>query len=251
MDKPVYEWIAAGEEWSEPWGGSSAQWYGSILPRIHFALPAQGILEIGSGFGRWSYYLREHGDHLHLVDPDPGCMEASRSRFGPDNKISYHLNSGDNLDMVSDASIDLIFSFDSLVHVRRTTLERYAEQFASKLTRDGLAFIHHSNLGAIASSAARRARALLRGRKTFGEDHQRNPEMSADLFREICEGNGLKVVSQEIVNWRGRRLIDCFSTVARADSKWQAAGSVYRNPDFMREAALIRRRARHYPKLQP
>ncbi len=23
MAKPVYEWIAAGEEWSEPWGGSA------------------------------------------------------------------------------------------------------------------------------------------------------------------------------------------------------------------------------------
>jgi hypothetical protein len=50
MAKPVYEWIAAGEEWSEPWGGSAAQWFGNIL---HTCLPADAILEIDSGFGHW------------------------------------------------------------------------------------------------------------------------------------------------------------------------------------------------------
>jgi hypothetical protein len=54
-----------------------------------------------------------------------------------------------------------------------------------------------------------------------------------------------------MVNWRGRRLIDCFSTIARKDSKWQSGGEPYRNPDFMREAELIRRRARHYPQVKP
>jgi SAM-dependent methyltransferase len=250
MAKPVYEWIAAGEEWSEPWGGSAAQWFGSVLPRIYFALPARAILEIGSGFGRWSFYLRDHCSHLHLLDPDQQCIEGCRSRFGTDQKVSYHLNTGDNLDMIPDGSIDLIFSFDSLVHVRRETLERYVRQFASKLTPDGLGFIHHSNLGAIASSIATRARALTGRKKTSRDDHQRDPGMSAQLFRELCEANHLKVVAQEIINWRGRKLIDCFSTLAPTDSKWTAAAAVYRNPDFMREAGLIRRRAHHYPRLQ-
>ena len=54
MAKPDYEWIQAGEEWSEPWGGSAPQWFGSIFPRIHAYFPANTILEIASGFGRWS-----------------------------------------------------------------------------------------------------------------------------------------------------------------------------------------------------
>src|SRR5213082_1595953 len=102
MRKSDYEWIAAGEEWSEPWGGSAAQWFGSILPRIHTALPAETIVEIGSGFGRWSYYLRQHCNQLHLVDPDPKCMEACRNRFGSDSKVSFHLNQNDNLAMIPD-----------------------------------------------------------------------------------------------------------------------------------------------------
>jgi hypothetical protein len=248
VEKADYEWIAAGEEWSEPWGGSAAQWFGSILPRIQAGLPANNIVEIASGFGRWSNYLRQHCHHLHLVEPDAQCLEACRRRFGPDPAISYHQNDGRSLAMIPDGSIDFIFSFDSLVHVRRQTIETYLGQFPAKLTQGGLAFIHHSNLGEFASSISRRARALAGKGKAAGADHQRDPEMTAGLFREICEQNGLKCLCQELVNWRGRRLIDCFSTIARHDSKWQSAPRPYRNSDFMREAELIRRRARHYPK---
>lgn len=248
MTKPDYEWIAAGEEWSEPWGGSAGQWFGSILPRIRGALPAKTILEIASGFGRWSYYLKQHCAHLHLVEPDARCMDACRRRFGEDPGLSYHLNDGRSLEMIPDGMIDFIFSFDSLVHVPPETIEAYIGQFATKLTTDGMAFIHHSNLGQFARSMSRRARALLSKRKIASTDHQRDPEMTADLFRELCQQNGLKCLCQELVNWRGRRLIDCFSMVARKDSKWQEFSRPFRNPDFMLEARLIRRLAQHYPK---
>jgi len=246
MGKPVYEWSAAGEEWSEPWGGSAAQWFGSILPRIQAALPADTIVEIGSGFGRWSYYLKQHCDQLQLVDPDPQCMDACRQRFAADPKVSYHRNEGDSLAMIPEGSIGFIFSFDSLVHVRRQSIETYLGQLAAKLKPDALGFIHHSNLGEYASSLARRSRALIR--KPPSSDHQRDPDMTAELFRQLCEQSGLKCVAQELVNWRGRRLIDCFSMIARLQSKWQPAKRPLQNRDFMLEAKLIRRAAEHYPR---
>ena len=248
MAKPVYEWIAAGEEWSEPWGGSAPQWFGSIFPRIEACLPAKTILEIASGFGRWSYYLKKHCSHLHLVDPAADCIEACQRRFASDAHLSYHVNDGRSLEMISNRSVDFAFSFDSLVHVRRENVEAYVGQLAEKLTEDGTGFIHHSNLGAYASSIARRARKLVSKGNIVGSDHQRDPEMTAELFRGLCEQHGLKCVCQELVNWRGRRLIDCFSTIARKDSKWQAAPAAFRNPNFMLEARLIRRRSQHYPR---
>jgi hypothetical protein len=247
MAKPVYEWIAAGEEWSEPWGGSAAQWFGSILPRIHACLPADAILEIASGFGRWSNYLKDHCRQLHLVDPAADCIEACRSRFAADAHVSCHVNDGHSLEMIPNRSIDFVFSFDSLVHVQRETLEAYLAQLAEKLTGEGRGFIHHSNLGEYASSIARRARKIVRG-GVLGADHQRDPEMTADLFRELAERHGLKCLSQELLNWRGRRLIDCFSTIARKDSKWQPASAPFRNANFMLEARLIRRRSQSYPE---
>jgi SAM-dependent methyltransferase len=248
MAKPAYEWIQAGEEWSEPWGGSAAQWFGSILPRIHGCLPANTILEIASGFGRWSYYLKEHCRHLHLVDPAADCIDACRSRFAADPQVSCHVNDGRSLEMIPNGSIDFVFSFDSLVHVRREILEAYLIQLPEKLTKEGRGFIHHSNLGEHASSLSRRARKIVSRENIVGSDHQRDPEMTAELFRDICEQHDLKCVAQELVNWRGRRLIDCFSTITRKDSKWKAMPAPFRNPDFMLEAQLIRRRSRHSPK---
>ncbi|HZE58393.1 MAG TPA: class I SAM-dependent methyltransferase [Chthoniobacterales bacterium] len=246
MGKPDYEWIAAGEEWSEPWGGSAGQWFGSILPRIQGALSAKTILEIGSGFGRWSHYLREHCTQLYLVDPDTRCMQACQERFATDSKVRFYRNEGDSLAGIADNSVDFIFSFDSLVHVQRQTIETYLSQFAAKLTPSGLGFIHHSNLGEYASSLARRVRTL-RG-KGMASDHQRDPEMTAGLFRQLAEQYGLQCLCQELVNWRGRRLIDCFSMIAPGESKRKAATRPLRNHDFMLEAQLIRRITQHYPK---
>ena len=50
--------------------------------------------------------------------------------------------------MVADRSVDFAFSFDSLVHADAEVLDAYAAELARTLAPDGVAFIHHSNLGA-------------------------------------------------------------------------------------------------------
>jgi hypothetical protein len=245
-----YDWKEGGEEWSAPWGGSAAQWFGTIFPRIHECLPASTILEIAPGFGRWTHYLKEHCQRLHIVDPFADCIEACRRRFGDDSRLSYHINDGSSLAMIPDRSIDFVFCFDSLVHTPRTTVEAYVRQLADKLKDDGAGFIHHSNLGEYASSVGeqlpRRVRKLLIKAKILDQDHQRAPDMTAELFRAYCAEHGLTCVCQELINWRGRRLIDCFTTFARAGSKWAGTCRIVRNPDFMREARLIRREAERF-----
>ena len=254
MVKPDYEWIQAGEEWSEPWGSSAAQWFGAILPRIQECLPASTILEIAPGFGRWTHYLKEHCEHLHIVDPDERCIATCRRRFSLVPNLSYHVNDGRSLSMIPDGTIDFVFSFDSLVHVKRDVIEAYLRQLPAKLKDDGIAFIHHSNLGEYASPVVERLpariRKLLTKAKVLESDHQRDPNMTAELFAALCAEQGLKCICQEIINWRSRRLIDCFSTVARVGSKWDKPARVFRNPDFMREARLIRSRSQSYPAPQ-
>jgi hypothetical protein len=49
--------------------------------------------------------------------------------------------------MIPDESVDFTFSFDSLVHVEADVLEVYLQQLASAMTKDGVGFIHESNLG--------------------------------------------------------------------------------------------------------
>jgi Methyltransferase domain len=251
-DKTDYEWKEAGEEWSAPWGGSPGQWLGAVLPRIGEYLPVIAMLEIAPGFGRWTHYLREHCQQLHVVDPDARCIEACRRRFVGDSRLSYHVNDGRSLAMIPDRSIDFVFSFDSLVHVPREPVEAYLRQLGDKLTDDGVGFIHHSNLGEYASSLGRklprRARKLLTKAKLLDQDHQRAPDMTAELFRSYCAAHGLHCLCQELINWRGRRLIDCLTTFTRADSKkWGGASKIIRNRGFMREARLIRRASLVHP----
>ena len=244
-----YDWKDAGEEWSAPWGSSEAQWFGTIFPRISEYLPAGTILEIAPGFGRWTHYLKEHCERLHVVDSDARCIEACRRRFGDDSRLSYHVNDGRSLAMIPDRSIDFVFSFDSLVHVPRELVEAYLRQLGDKLKDDGVGLFHHSNLGAYASSFGRRlperVRKLLTKAKFLDQDHQRAPDMTAELFQSSCAAYGLHCLRQELVNWRGRRLIDCLTTFAPAGSKWASSSRIIRNPNFMREARLIRKGRKH------
>jgi len=150
--------------------------------------------------------------------------------------------------MVLDASIDFVFSFDSLVHTNRDVVEAYLRELRRKLKIGGKGFIHHSNFGEYVNTPRERlpealAKPLIKAR-ILDWAHNRNPGMSADLFRVLCAQHGLHCLSQELVNWRGRRLIDCLSLFVRSDSAPHDATKIIRNPNFMREAARLRRQWR-------
>src|SRR6266700_8142738 len=239
-----YDWKEAGEEWSEPWGSSAAQWTGSILPRIHDCLPTRTILEIAPGFGRWTHYLKDYCEELSIVDRSSECIEACRRRFAAEPHVRCYLNDGRSLSMIPNASVDFVFSFDSFVHPNRDIIEAYLRQLGAKLKPGGKGFIHHSNFGQYANTLRERlppalTKLLIKAEILDWALH-RNPSMSADLFRALCAQSGLHCLSQELVNWRGRRLIDCFTLFVRSDATQQKSTKIIRNPNFMREAALIR-----------
>ena len=240
-----YDWSEAGEEWSEPWGSSAAQWSGTIFPRIRECLPAGTILEIAPGFGRWTHYLKDYCNELWAIDKSSGCIAACQERFASQSHVHCVLNDGHSLSMIPDSSVDFVFSFDSFVHPDRDVVETYLRQLGTKLKIGGKGFLHHSNFGEYVNSARERlpemlAKPLIKA-KILDWAHHRNPSMTAEIFRTLCEKNGLHCLSQELVNWRGRRLIDCLSLFVRNDSAPETATKMIRNPNFMREAVQIRR----------
>jgi SAM-dependent methyltransferase len=243
-----YDWKQAGEEWSAPWGSSGAQWTGTILPRIRDCLPARRILEIAPGFGRWTHYLKDYCEELWAVDKSSECIEACSQRFIAQPHVHCVLNDGRSLSLVPDDSIDFVFSFDSFVHPDRDVVEAYVRQLRTKLKINGKGFIHHSNFGEYVHSLRERfpeflAKPLIKA-KILDWAHHRNPTMTAAIFRDLCAQNGLHCITQELVNWRGRRLIDCLSLFVRSDSAQRDPTKVIRNPNFMREAARIRRQCK-------
>src|SRR5262245_5031519 len=84
-----YRWDAAGEEWSAPWGNVAMRWHGTLMPRIQRFLPADAILEIACGHGRWTQFLRHHCRRLVGIDLSNECIEACRRQFAGNARLSF------------------------------------------------------------------------------------------------------------------------------------------------------------------
>jgi SAM-dependent methyltransferase len=248
-----YDWSNLGDEWSAGWGGAAMQWHGSIYPRIHSHLPAGRILEIACGCGRWTQYLKNHCHHLIAVDISEECIQTCRRRFSGAAHIEYHVNDGKSLDMIADSSIDLLFSFDSLVHAGAEVLEAYLREAGRILSNDGVAFIHHSNLGEYRTRYSRiRSVPKLEGllnRLGIAERPLgwRDLNVDARSVEASAEAHGLTCVSQEIVTWETKRLLtDCMSTIVRKTSSAARSNRVLRNRAFMTEAGRLQELSQLY-----
>jgi hypothetical protein len=89
-------------------------------------------------------------------------------------------------------------------------------------------------------------RMLRRGR-FVDWDHARAKSMTAKRFADASQRAGLACVRQEITSWgEGRKMIDCFSSLARPGSRWDRPNAVVINPDFMSEALSASRIAGMY-----
>jgi ubiquinone/menaquinone biosynthesis C-methylase UbiE len=256
----AYDWNLSEDQWSKAWGSAVDQWYGSIYPRVQRFLPADSILEIAPGFGRWTEFLLQHCETLIGVDVSPKCTEACSERFADRKGASFYTNDGRSLPMVKDASVDLAFSFDSLVHVEADVLAQYLVELARCLRTDGVAFLHHSNYGAyrrptellapIQSTLDRLPRLARHGLFRVGvyrSSHWRAPSVTASTFVELCEQAGLRCIGQELINWAGGvLLLDCISVVTRPGSRWDRPNRVVINRLFRLQARATRRSATAY-----
>lgn len=237
-----YAWELDGAEWSWRWGHPDLQWMGTLLPRLRSFVPAETALEIGPGHGRWSHYLRSHCSHLILLDLSQSCIEHCRKRFAGDPGVSFQVGDGRHLVGVPDRSVDLVFSFDSLVHCEADVIETYLQECARVLRPDGIGFIHHSNLHPfrryfrLTGRLPYSRRLALYKLKLLDLDHWRAPSMSAERFADMAERAGLECIRQELVGWGTRRLIDSFSLVTPRGSAWSRPRRVVENHRFMREA---------------
>ena len=261
-----YDWRLAGEPWSKAWGSTAAQWYGCIYPRIRRFLPSSAILEIAPGFGRWTEFLLDHCDTLLGVDLSPKCIEGCRQRFADRRGASFATNDGRSLPMVADSSIDFAFSFDSLVHVEAEALNGYLTELSRILKPHGVAFLHHSNLGAYQRTndalaplqgvfGRVRYTRLRTGFVRIGVDRAlgwRASSVSAARVADLSGGAGLSCVSQELVNWSGGvLLVDSISVLTQPGSYWDRPNRVVKNRLFRSEARSIRLSDSLYDQLPP
>jgi SAM-dependent methyltransferase len=221
-----HDWTKGGEEWSEPWGGSEPQWFGSLYPRLHRFLPARDILEIGPGGGRWTRFLLPMCQQYMGIDLSGQCIESCKSFFGNASHAQFLKNDGMSLDAVPDDTFDLVFTFDSLVHAETVVMDSYIPQILRKLAPGGVAFVHHSNVAALPPKE--------------WVPHGRSSSVSAETVASAVRGAGGNILLQEIINWHVADMIDCISTFCRPERGSKTAPARIWNSKFNAEVEIIR-----------
>jgi SAM-dependent methyltransferase len=251
----TYAWPEHGDEWSEPFGGTDALWWFVLRPRLHRYVPAETILEIAPGHGRWTQYLRTLCKSLVVVDLSENCIAICKKRFEDASNITYIVNDGWSLPTVPDNSIDLVFSFDSLVHCEKDVIAAYLKEIARTLKSNGVGFIHHSNIGAYRRLLGifKRLPSRFHIRNGFARLVSLNAtagrarSVSAATFRQLCGEANLDCISQELINWRrGRRVIDTISVFTPRTSKWSRQCEILSNPLFVEAASNVKTLSRLY-----
>jgi len=230
-----YSWSEGGDEWSFTWGGSEAQWFGSLYPRLHRMLPARRILEIAPGRGRWTQYLIPMCSAFIGVDIAESCVIECSRRFAKAAHAGFIANDGVSLAAVPDASFDFVFSFDSLVHAELDVMQRYIPQIVQKLAPGGKAFLHHSNFAACDGGGQ-------------PSPHARAGSVSGGLIADLVKQSGGRMLVSELINWGTIDTIDCLSTFGRGDDPGPEHVRLT-NPRFMEEAAVIHDFQSYYSKL--
>jgi SAM-dependent methyltransferase len=166
---------------------------------------------------------RELCDELIAVDIAENAVAHCRERCAGDERVSFHVNDGTSLAIAADRSVDVVFSFDSLVHAERDVLGGYLQEFVRVLTDDGVAFIHHSNTGAYEP-----------GTYDPHNIHWRATTVSAELVERLARADGLGCMGQETVAWgnetilndclpaRGAPIVTVCTGTRDADDMWRA-----------------------------
>lgn len=195
-----YMWTDNGHEWSKSFGTTENLWNKHIFDDIK-EFRGKKILEIAPGYGRITQFLSILTSDLIVVDLNDNCIKKTKEKLGH-HVLAYFVNNGNDLPNVRDNSQDLVFSFDSFVHIHQNVIYDYLGEIYRVLKPGGKCYIHHSRIyGATDLST----------KNTAGRANM-NPE----LFKEMVEKNNMKVVSQKPIyfepelGWSGEDTITIF-----------------------------------------
>ena len=193
-------WLEGGNEWSSSFVTTENLWNKEIFDFIK-DFRGKKIVEIGPGFGRMTQFLSILALELIVIDLNSLCIEKTKEKLGH-HVLAYFTNDGKTLTGVRDNSQDLVFSFDSFVHMHANVTEEYVKEIFRVLKPGGQAFIHHS--------------WLYGGSENSFDNSGGRANMSPEQFRGFVEDNKMKIVSQTQIQfkplhaWNGMDIISIF-----------------------------------------
>jgi SAM-dependent methyltransferase len=191
-------WSMDGHEWSKSFGTTENLWNTHIFDTIK-EFRGKKILEIAPGFGRITQFLSILAGELIVVDLNPLCIEKTKQKLG-NHVLAYLVNDGKSIPKVRDNSQDLVFSYDSFVHMHANVTEEYIKEIYRVLKPGGQSFIHHS--------------WIYGGSDNSFQNSAGRANMSPEQFKEIVESNNMEVVSQTPITFKplnGWNGVDCIT----------------------------------------
>jgi SAM-dependent methyltransferase len=139
-----------GDEWQGTEAGAATNIDDYVaLINERFVVPyvkdGDHVLEIGVGGGRTALLLRRRGARVTCADISAEMLAITRERLG-DEGMAYVKLDGRNLDGVPDHSIDVVFCFDTLVHVEPRDIFNYLARIPPLMRGRRLVLLHHGNM---------------------------------------------------------------------------------------------------------
>lgn len=182
-------WENDGEEWSTHFETTDKLWDEVIQPRVG-SLIKGSVLEIAPGRGRMTRKLLEANSayliDLEILDLSDTCIQRCLERYG-DRISGYHVGNGKDLRAIESNSKDLVFSFDSFVHMHEEVIDSYLEEISRVLKSGGWCWIHHANI------------------QQGNDDNFKNiagrSNMDITKFRKLSEEYGFEIIQQDLIKW--------------------------------------------------
>jgi|688.fasta_scaffold200946_2 FkbM family methyltransferase len=191
-------WVMDGHEWSKSFGTTENLWNKYIFDSIK-EFRGKKILEIAPGFGRMTQFLSILANELIVVDLNPLCIEKTKQKLG-NHVLAYFINDGKSLLKIRNNSQDLVFSYDSFVHMHANVTEEYIKEIYRVLKPGGCGYIHHS--------------WIYGGTENSVNNIAGRANMSPEQFKQLVELYGMEIISQNAISfesvglWNGN---DCIS----------------------------------------
>jgi SAM-dependent methyltransferase len=178
-------WSDGGHEWSKSFGTTENLWNNYIFDDVK-EYRGKKILEIAPGHGRMTQFLSILASELLVVDLNENCVKKTKEKLGH-HVLGYFVNNGNNLPHIRDNSQDLVFSFDSFVHIHKNVIDDYIGEIYRVLKPGGKSYIHHS--------------WLMGGQDNSFLNFAGRASMTPDIFRGLVEKHNMKIVEQKTIKF--------------------------------------------------
>ena len=106
------------------------------------------VAEIGCGGGRIAAQVAPGVKKLFCFDISEEMLEYAQKNLNKFSNISYQLSNGQNFNESFYESFDFVYSFDVFVHLDLHTIWSYFKEIKKIINKDGLIFLHTTNLKA-------------------------------------------------------------------------------------------------------